>query len=91
MNREELIRSTNEETGIPMKRIDEAIDIFTNAITSAVAAGHDVKLVGFGSFKIKQRKPRRLTNPRTHEVMDVPAKKVVAFEPGVSMRAAVEQ
>lgn len=91
MNREELIRTTNKETGIPLKRIDEAISIFTDAITAAVAAGNDVKLVGFGSFKVKQRKARRLTNPRTHEPMNVPAKNVVVFEPGVNMRSAVEQ
>lgn len=98
MNRDELIRSTNAETGIPMKRIDESIDIFTDAITSAVAAGHDVKLVGFGSFKVKKSEERRVTDPRTaklpeseRKMMTIPAKRTVKFEPGTKLKAAVEQ
>lgn len=98
MNRDELIRSTNAETGIPMKRIDESIDIFTDAITSAVAAGHDVKLVGFGSFKVKKSEERMVTDPRTaklpeseRKMMTIPAKRVVKFEPGTKLKAAVEQ
>ena len=91
MNREELIRFANEETGIPMKHIDEAISIFTDVITAAVAAGENVKLVGFGSFKVEPRAERRVTNPRTKEMMTIPAKRVVAFHPGTALTKAVEQ
>lgn len=98
MNRDEFIRFTNEATGIPMRHIDEAIDIFTDAITGAVEAGHDVKLVGFGSFKVKKSEERVVTDPRTaklpeseRKMMTIPAKKVVKFEPGTKLKAALGQ
>lgn len=98
MTRDEFIRYTNEETGIPMCRLDEAIDIVTDAIVNAVEAGHDVKLIGFGSFKIKQKPKKRVTDPTTmtlpkeHRKMMVTAggKKVV-FEPGTRLMNAVEK
>ena len=98
MNRDELIRFTNEATCIPMKRIDESIEIFTDAITRAVEAGHDVKLVGFGSFKVKKSEERVVTDPRTaklpeseRKMMTIPAKKVIKFEPGTKLKAALGQ
>ncbi len=98
MNREELIRFTNKETGVSMRRVRDAIDIFTDAVIGAVAEGEDVKLSGFGSFKVEERKGTKVTDPRTvklpegeRRLMDVPAKRVVKFEPGSKLRTAAEQ
>lgn len=98
MNREELIRFTSEETGIPMRRVDDAITIFTDAIINAAADGEDVKLVGFGSFKIKRSGARLVTDPRTvrgpeaeRKTITIPARKTIKFEPGTKLKAALNE
>lgn len=50
-----------------------------------------VTLVGFGTFKVMERKARRGKNPRTGEEIQIRARKVARFRPGKSLREAVRQ
>lgn len=97
MTRDEFIRYTNEETGVPMCRIDEAIDLFTDAVVGAVEAGNDVKLLGFGTFKIKEKPKKRVIDPTTaklpkeqRKMMMTAGGKKIVFEPGARLTRAVE-
>lgn len=89
LNRNEFVRFTNAETNIPMTQINGAIDIFTKAVTAAMAAGHDIKLVGFGTFKLKKRAARVGQNPKTKERVEIPERNMPVFEPGQDMKTAV--
>lgn len=97
MTRDEFIRYTNAETGVPMRHIDDAINLVTDAIVSAVEAGYDVKLMGFGSFKIKKKPPMMVNDPTTIKLPKEQRKKIqtaggkkVVFEPGARLIRAVE-
>ena len=45
--------------------------------------------MGFGTFSTGNRKARQGRNPRTKEIMRIPAQTVVRFKPGKAMRDAV--
>lgn len=49
------------------------------AITKALEAGEKVQLSGFGTFAIKTRNERSGRNPRTGEIVTIPASKYPAF------------
>lgn len=89
MNRNEFVRFTNAETNVPMTQINSAIDIFTKAVIDAMSAGHNVKLVGFGTFKLKKRAARVGQNLKTKERMEIPERDIPVFEPGSDMKTAV--
>lgn len=89
LNREEFVRFTNAETGIPMSKINAAVDIFTDAVVNAIRSGNDVKLVGFGTFSTKQRAARVGLNPKTKERVNIPERLAVHFEPGSVLRGAL--
>lgn len=89
LNRNEFVRFTNAETNIPMTQINSAIDIFTESVIAAMAAGHNVKLVGFGSFKLKRRAARVGQNPKTKERVEISERNMPVFEPGEDMKTAV--
>lgn len=89
LNRNEFVRFTNAETGMPMTQINSAIDIFTDSVIAAMTAGHSVKLVGFGTFKLKKRAARVGQNPKTKERVEIPERNMAVFEPGTDMKAAV--
>lgn len=91
MNRNEFVRFTNAETNIPLSQINSAIDIFTQAVIAAMSAGHDVKLVGFGTFKLKKRSSRVGRNPATGAEVKIPEMLRPVFEPGAAMKQATEQ
>ena len=59
-----------------------AVQTILNSITVSLQQGHKVELRGFGSFKIRERKPRLGRNPKTGERVAVTARKVAYFKPG---------
>ncbi len=48
-----------------------------------------VTLVGFGTFKVAQRKARKGRNPGTGEEIKIKARKVPKFVPGKALKEAV--
>ena len=89
MNRAELAEEVANQTGLTRKACREAVDAVISAITDSLGRGQKVTLVGFGTFRIMERKARRGVNPQTRETIQIPAKKVPKFRPGKGLREAV--
>ena len=60
----------------------EAVDAVLGAIVTALQNGENVVIPGFGSFTVKTRAARKGINPATKQVINIPAKKAVAFKAG---------
>lgn len=60
----------------------ETVDAVLNAVVEAVKNEGALVLPGFGSFKVAERPARVAKNPRTGEMVNVAAKKVVRFKAG---------
>ncbi len=67
------------------------VNIFFDSIAEELIAGRKVELRGFGSFKVKERKPRIGRNPKSGEQVDVPEKRVPYFKPGKELRLLIDQ
>jgi len=66
-----------------------AIDCVFSTITKALKKKDVVTLVGFGTFKVAQRKARKGRNPGTGEEIKIKAKKVPKFVAGKRLKDAV--
>lgn len=75
------------ESGLSQVDAKKALDAFIASVTKAVKAGERVSLVGFGAFVVSERDARIGINPATKEKIEIPAKKVVKFKPGVELVA----
>ena len=82
MNKTDLINAIAAESGLTKADAAKALNATTNAIANAVKAGDKVTLVGFGTFAPAERPARTGKNPRTGEVLEIPAKTIVKFKPG---------
>lgn len=75
----------SEKVAIVTKRTKgmakDYIENITDEIKNELAAGGEVVIKGFGSFKTITRKERNGRNPSTGETMLIPEKKVVKFKP----------
>ena len=60
-------------------------------VTAALKKGDKVSLVGFGSFEVKTRGPRKGINPRTKEEITIEASKLPAFKAGKALKDAVDK
>ncbi|MDY6881076.1 MAG: HU family DNA-binding protein [Desulfatiglans sp.] len=71
----------------PTKRAAKsAITLVAETLFDFLSDGVDVRLSSLGSFKIKERKPRKGKNPRTGEEIDIPASKGIRFVPSKALR-----
>lgn len=89
MNKSELIDAIAEGAGITKADAGKALEATLAAITGALKADDAVSLVGFGTFKVKERGARTGRNPRTGEALEIQAKKVPGFKAGKGLEDAV--
>jgi len=90
MLRSELVtRLAEERPHLPLKRVEQAVDVIFEEISAALERGDRVELRGFGAFSVRARDARKGRNPRTGEPVDVPAKKVPFFKAGKELRMRI--
>ena len=89
MTKAELIDKVAGKTGLTKKDSGKAIDAVLTAITSSLAKGNKVQLVGFGSFEVRKREARKGRNPQTGAEIKIPARKVPVFRAGKALKDAV--
>ena len=89
MNKSELIDAIAAGADISKAAAGRALDAAVSAITTTVAKGDNVTLVGFGSFKPAKRAARTGKNPKTGAAIKIPATTVPKFSAGASFKAAV--
>ena len=89
MNKSELSERLAERTGMSRIAAKEAVDGVFGAIGESLANGEDVRILGFGTFGVRNRSARNARNPRTGEAILVAASTVPVFKPGRTLRNAV--
>lgn len=89
MNKSQLIDHMADEADISKAQAAKALEAMLDAVAGALKSGDGVTLVGFGTFSVADRAARTGRNPRTGEVIQIPAKRVPKFRPGKNLLDAV--
>ncbi len=89
MNKTELVARIAESSGLTKKDAEAALNATLNAIQDSLVKGDKVVLTGFGTFEVRERKPRVGHNPRTGDSISIPAQKSPAFKAGKVLKDAV--
>ncbi|NLH92698.1 MAG: DNA-binding protein HU [Candidatus Cloacimonetes bacterium ADurb.Bin117] len=80
MTKADLVKLVSENTGIIRKDVAVVVDSLLQAIKDSLGKGHHIEIRGFGTFRLKTRKPRMGRNPKTEEKVPVPARTVPTFK-----------
>ena len=91
MNKAELIASVAEQAALSKKDAEKALNAVVDTISTALAEGEKIQLIGFGTFEVRAREARKGKNPRTGEVIEIAASKVPAFKAGRALKDAVNK
>ena len=89
MNKNDLIGAVAEASGLTRNDATKAVEGVFESITSALKAGEEVRLVGFGTFSVAKRKASTGRNPRTGEPMPIAASSQPKFKAGKGLKDAV--
>ena len=87
MTKQDLVTRIAHETGLSQTEAKNVIEHLFDNIVSDLAAGRTVTFRNFGTFVIKQRKPRLGRNPKApHIVVEIPPRTVVKFKPSRNLQ-----
>jgi DNA-binding protein HU-beta len=86
MTKAELVARIAEKAGVSKKAADRCLKAFIEAVEDALQKGERIALPGFGIFQVRERAARKGRNPRTGEIMTIPARKVVVFKAAKQLR-----
>ena len=89
MNKNELVASVSDASGLSKVDAAKAVDGVFETITGALKSGGDVRIVGFGTFSVADRAATTGRNPRTGEAIQIKASKQPKFKAGSPLKEAV--
>ncbi|MDD2557811.1 MAG: integration host factor subunit beta [Desulfuromonadaceae bacterium] len=91
MTKSELIEQLAETNAYLSKKESEVVvNTIFDSITTALAEGDRVEIRGFGSFSVRERETRQARNPKSGEIIQIPAKKAPFFKTGKELRQRVD-
>lgn len=89
MNKKELISAVADEVEITKEKAGQAIDCLFTLIEKSLKKGNEVRIPGFGTFKVSKRAARIGRNPQTKKPIKLPATTVPRFSAAKSLKEAV--
>ena len=91
MNKNDLISDVSASAGLSKADTAKAVDAVFESISSALSSGGEVRLVGFGTFSVTDRRASEGRNPRTGEKIQIPASKQPKFRAGKGLKQMVNR
>ncbi len=89
MNKSQLIKTVAEKSALSQKQVAETWNLFEETILATLQTGEKIQLSGFGTFEIRERAERKGRNPKTGDVVTVPACKYLAFASAKSVKESL--
>lgn len=90
LTKADMAEKLYEELGLNKREAKEIVEMFFEEVRTALEAGSQVKLSGFGNFDLRDKNQRPGRNPKTGEEIPICARRVVTFRPGQKLKARVE-
>ena len=85
MNKSDLIKALRREMDLPIRKVQETVDMVFDTMSRALIAGDRIEIRGFGSFTVRQYEGYTGRNPRTGEKKVVAPKETTVFQDGTGL------
>jgi DNA-binding protein HU-beta len=91
MTKNELIAAVAGKASLTKTSAASAVDATFDTITAALKKGGEVKIMGFGNFKVVKRAAREGRDPRTGTPVKIRASRRPKFSAGKGLKQAVNR
>ncbi len=89
MNKTDMITAVADRACMTKKNAEKAVNAVFEFISGSLIQGDEVRILGFGTFEVRDRKAREGRNPRTNEPIQIGASKTPAFKAGKQLKDLV--
>ena len=90
VNKKDLVGKMAADARLTRSQAALALKAFLEGIRNSLARGDRVTLSGFGTFGVAHRKARKVRNPKDGGSIEIAARRVARFAPGVKLKSAME-
>jgi len=90
VGKDELIHQIAARAGLNLKETTKVIDAFTEVVCEDVAQGHEVRLMGFGTWNLREVAARNVKSIRGGKQITIPARRRVGFSVGAVLSQAAQ-
>jgi DNA-binding protein HU-beta len=89
MNKSQLVDALADSADITKAKAAHVLDALLDLITTMIAQGQSVALIGFGTFKTALRRAREGRNPATGAKIQIPSVRLPKFSAGAVLKGVV--
>ncbi len=90
VTRADLAEALYKEIGLSRTESAALVESVIDHIIDALIRGESVKIAGFGTFTLRDKKERIGRNPKTGEEVPITSRRVLTFKPSQVMRERVD-
>ncbi len=90
VTRADLSEVLYREIGLSRTESAELVEAILLLIEKALLRGEHVKIAGFGTFTLRDKKERLGRNPKTGKTVPITPRRVLAFKPSQVVRERVD-
>ncbi len=90
MTKADVVNAIANATGLTKVETEAVVNGFIATIRDSLKKGEGIEIRGFGTFKVREKKPRVARNPRTGEKVNIPNKYVPSFKPSKELKMLVD-
>ena len=91
MTKADIVETIYEKVGLSKRESAQIVDMIFDIIKGELENGENIKLSGFGSFAVRDKKARRGRNPQTGEEITISARRVLSFKPSNVLRKHINE
>ena len=92
ITKKDLAHQVADALGITNSAAHDMVDSLFEAMRETLIAGNRIEVRGFGVLSVKATKPKPAArNPRTGEIVYVPARRKTHFKPGKELKSALHE
>jgi len=90
IGKDDLLRQIAAKAGTPLSVTNNVIEAFTEVVQENIAKGHEVRLMGFGTWNLRNVAARRVKSIHEGTQIIIPARKRVSFSVGAVLSQAAD-
>lgn len=90
VTRADLTEAVYREIGLSRAESSALVESIIEHIISALLRGEAVKLAGFGTFSLRDKRERMGRNPKTGKEVPITPRRVLVFKPSVVLKERVD-
>ncbi len=91
VTKKDIVKEVARLTGYDTQSIKDVVQTMFDCMCEGLAREGNIEIRNFGIFKVKSTPERQARNPKTSEIITVPAKKHIHFKPGQEMKILINR